>query len=104
MKTRIIVLALAALGATAAWADTYVQGHLRSDGTYAQGHWRSAPNSTTLDNYSTAGNSNPYTAQPGYRQDLWQSPTGQRQAPTYTGPQGGRYYINANGKKTYVQD
>jgi hypothetical protein len=47
--------------------DTYVSGYYRSDGTYVSGHYRSCSNSTTLDNWTTRGNSNPYTGAPGYR-------------------------------------
>jgi len=48
-------------------ADVYVNGYTRSDGTYVQGHYRSSPNNTTYDNFSTKGNINPYTGQPGYK-------------------------------------
>lgn len=66
MKVRFLVAALAALAVSGiASAQTYVQGHTRSDGTYVQGHYRSAPNSTKLDNYSTQGNRNPYTNERG---------------------------------------
>ena len=46
-------------------ADTYVQGHTRSDGTYVQPHMRSDPNNTVQDNWSTKGNINPYTGEEG---------------------------------------
>jgi len=46
-------------------ADTYVNGYVRSDGTYVQPHFRSSGNSTTLDNYSAQGNTNPYTGNAG---------------------------------------
>ena len=46
-------------------ADTYVNGYTRKDGTYVQGHYRSSPNSTKNDNYSTYGNTNPYTGEAG---------------------------------------
>ena len=56
------------LTATIALAqDVYVQGYFKSDGTYVQPHYRSAPNSNTLDNWSTRGNVNPYTGQRGTR-------------------------------------
>jgi hypothetical protein len=55
---------LAAIPAMAQ-ASVYVQGYIRSDGTYVPGHYRSAPNSTVLDNYSTKGNTNPYTGKAG---------------------------------------
>jgi hypothetical protein len=64
MKKTIFAFALLAL-AGAASAQTYVQGHVRSDGTYVQGHVRSAPNGTASDNYGTRGNMNPYTGKAG---------------------------------------
>ena len=65
---RIIAVALLALVALPAFArDTAVRGYVRKDGTYVQPHMRSAPNDTRLDNFSTRGNVNPYTSQPGYR-------------------------------------
>lgn len=45
--------------------DVYVNGYTRSDGTYIGGYYRTAPNSTTADNYSTIGNQNPYTGKWG---------------------------------------
>ena len=65
MKLLIAVL-LMALSITAL-ADTYVKGYTKQNGTYVEPHYRSSPNSTTLDNYSTKGNTNPYTGQPGYK-------------------------------------
>ena len=60
-----VVLALLLTTVTAFAQDVYVQGYYRSDGTYVQPHYRSAPNNTTLDNWSTMGNINPYTGQAG---------------------------------------
>lgn len=42
-----------------------VRGYLRKDGTYVAPHYRSAPNRTKDDNYSTRGNYNPYTGEAG---------------------------------------
>ncbi len=44
----------------------YVSGYYRSNGTYVKGYYRTAPNSTNRDNFSTRGNVNPYTGEPGY--------------------------------------
>jgi hypothetical protein len=44
----------------------YVSGYYRSNGTYVKSHYRTAPNSTNRDNFSTRGNTNPYTGQSGY--------------------------------------
>jgi hypothetical protein len=63
--------------------DTYVSGYTRSDGTYVSGHYRSCANSTTADNWSTRGNYNPYTGEPGYRSP-WE--------PSYSSP--GRCYYS----------
>ncbi len=48
-------------------ADQFVNGYYRSNGTYVKGHYRSSPNSTTRDNWSTKGNYNPYTGKQGTR-------------------------------------
>lgn len=45
--------------------DVYVHGYTRSDGTYVQPYYRTAPDSNPYNNYSTQGNVNPYTGQPG---------------------------------------
>ena len=61
------VLGLLFMAGAALAQDVHVRGYFRSDGTYVAPHYRSAPNSTTLDNWSTRGNVNPYTGQPGTR-------------------------------------
>lgn len=61
-----LLFALLILGtSTASFADTYVRGHTTKNGTYVEPHYRSSPNSSTYDNYSTKGNSNPYTGKEG---------------------------------------
>lgn len=50
-----------------AHADEYVNGYTRSNGTYVEPHYRSSPNNTAYDNWSTKGNVNPYTGQEGTR-------------------------------------
>ena len=45
----------------------YTRGYTRSDGTYVRGHYSSRPNRTSWDNWSTRGNTNPYTGKRGYR-------------------------------------
>lgn len=48
--------------------DVHVNGYTRKDGTYVQPHYRTAPDNTNLNNYSTQGNTNPYTGQQGHVQ------------------------------------
>lgn len=84
--------------------STYVNGYTKSDGTYVQGHYRSSQNSTNHDNYSTVGNTNPYTGVSGsramdYSTGAYNYGSGHT---IYTGSRGGQYYINRNGNKTYV--
>lgn len=44
----------------------WVKGYYRSNGTYVEGHYRTAPNHTNVDNFSTKGNKNPYTGKLGW--------------------------------------
>jgi hypothetical protein len=61
----IAAVVLSSFAVSAIAADTYVRPHVRRDGTYVERHWRSSPNSTRFDNYSTQGNVNPYTGARG---------------------------------------
>ncbi len=47
------------------FSDVYVNGYYRKDGTYVEPHYRSSPNDTKSDNWSTYGNVNPYTNEEG---------------------------------------
>lgn len=47
------------------FADTYVKGYYKKNGTYVAPHYRSSPNGNTHDNWSTKGNTNPYTGKEG---------------------------------------
>jgi hypothetical protein len=64
---------VAALAATAflpgsdAQAQVKVNGYRRSNGTYVPSHYRSKPNGSFHDNWSTKGNRNPYTGEWGTR-------------------------------------
>lgn len=64
MKKALILLALMAI-ATPAMAQQHVNGYYRDNGYYVQGYYRSTPNNTQYDNYSTKGNFNPYTGKKG---------------------------------------
>ena len=47
------------------FADVYVNGYAKRNGTYVQPHYRSSPDNTSTNNYSTYGNTNPYTGRAG---------------------------------------
>jgi hypothetical protein len=53
--------------AAAASAQVRVRGYIRNDGTYVQPHYRSNPDGSFYNNWSTKGNVNPYTGEPGTR-------------------------------------
>ncbi|WP_448698125.1 hypothetical protein ACFGVR_14990 [Mucilaginibacter sp. AW1-3] len=102
-------------------SQVWVPGYTRSDGTYVNGYYKTTPNSTNRDNFTTKPNVNPYTGQPGYIQpDSKPAPTVTYSTPTttttpvytpattatpavYTGPRGGQYYINSKGHKVYIK-
>jgi hypothetical protein len=112
-----------------AQSSVYVSGYTKSNGTYVQPYYRTSPNTTRNDNYSTVGNINPYTgtsgtkpadsyysspksySTPSYSTPSYSSPsyatprstTSSYSNPVYTGPRGGQYYINSNGNKTYIK-
>lgn len=70
-KTAILLATVAAMllmWATFALAqDVRVRGYQRQDGTYVQEHIRSAPDNTRDNNFSTRGNTNPYTGEAGHK-------------------------------------
>lgn len=80
----IIAVLLCAVSVTALAAQR-VDGYTRKDGTYVAPHYRSSPNSTKLDNYSTQGNTNPYTGERGTVNPYAPAPTYQpyQPAPAY---------------------
>ncbi|HEY2711402.1 MAG TPA: hypothetical protein VGI60_02725 [Chthoniobacterales bacterium] len=62
------VILLAAFTAPAlSQGSHWVGGYYRHDGTYVPAHYETNPNGNFYDNWSTRGNYNPYTGQPGYR-------------------------------------
>jgi hypothetical protein len=52
---------------SSAATDVHVKGYYKKDGTYIAPHYRSAPNATVIDNWSTYGNINPHTGEIGSR-------------------------------------
>lgn len=98
-----------------AQSQVWVSGYTRSNGTYVSGHYRTAPDYTVNNNWTTEGNVNPHTGKVGtlprsssysstyYEPVSTYSPTSYTATNTlYTGSRGGTFYINSNGNKTYV--
>ena len=62
---KIIILCLG-IGFFVGNADAaYTRGYVRRNGTYVSGHYRTNPDSTRINNYSTRGNYNPFTGKAG---------------------------------------
>jgi hypothetical protein len=105
MKKLLLLFAvLLTASVSFAQSTTQVSGYTKKDGTYVAPYTRTTSNKTNTDNYSTQGNTNPTTGTSGTRAQDYSAP-----AQNYgggrtiqTGPRGGQYYINDNGKKVYV--
>ena len=67
----IAELTILAILSGTAFADVYVRGHFRSNGTYVQPHYRSNPDGNFSNNWSTYPNVNPYTGEMGTRRNPW---------------------------------
>jgi hypothetical protein len=115
MKKLLLIIAFLFTTAVT-FAQVSVKGYYRSNGTYVQPYQRTAPNTTRNDNYSTVGNTNPYTGEAGTKSrdsystnssnstntTSYSTPSYSSSRTIYTGSRGGQYYINSNGNKTYV--
>ncbi len=107
-KAFLFIAFLFAAANSFAQTSTYVSGYTNSNGTYVQGYYRTTPNTTRNDNYSTVGNVNPYTGSYGTKPadsyyvapSSYSTPT--YSSPVYTGSRGGQYYYNSNGNKSYI--
>lgn len=64
---KLIFTLVCMLVSLSAAADNYTRGYMRKDGTYVQPHYQTAPDRNPYNNYSTQGNTNPYTGQAGTR-------------------------------------
>ena len=61
----ILVLLLFAANPLFAQTTTYVPGYVKKNGTYVAPHFKTTPNKTKADNFSTKPNINPYTGKVG---------------------------------------
>jgi hypothetical protein len=82
MRTLIIATSLILL-TSSAFADQFVNGYVRRDGTFVQPHMRPSPDGNPFNNYSTRGNVNPYTGAPGAH-NPYGSTYGAPSYPTYS--------------------
>ena len=65
MKKLLIAALSLCLASVALAEDVKVDAYTKKDGTRVEEHHRTKPNGTKVDNYSTKGNTNPYTGKEG---------------------------------------
>lgn len=101
---KLIILGLILSFSVTAFSQTYVKGYYRSNGTYVQGHYKTTKDNTNHNNWSTTGNTNPFTGSQGsVARDYSSQAANYGQGNIiYTGPKGGQYYYNNNSNRTYV--
>jgi tetratricopeptide (TPR) repeat protein len=112
-RTTLLLGLLAAMSVAPALAgghkgggDVHVRGYTKSNGTYVGPHMRSATDGKFSNNWSTRGNVNPYTGEPGTKLSPSRSsgngvnhststPSVAGQAPAQAGQVGGARHIEA---------
>ncbi|EOI0504106.1 hypothetical protein ACMF3Y_001360 [Campylobacter coli] len=62
---KFLLVLLIGVFSTSLFADVYIKGHYRKNGTYVAPHYKSNPNGYKHDNWSTKGNRNPYAGEYG---------------------------------------
>lgn len=62
---KVFLLFVFLFAAANTFSQVYVSGYTKSNGTYVKPYYRTSPNHTRNDNYSTKGNINPYTGEYG---------------------------------------
>lgn len=65
MKKVFVLFVMMFVMASICGASVRVKGYARKDGTYVQPHRRTEPDSNKNNNWSSKGNTNPYTGKRG---------------------------------------
>lgn len=73
MKVRSTLIFAFAIFSAAANAETQVNGYYRSNGTYVAPHYRSSPDSSYNNNWSTSPNVNPHTGSVGTNEPRYEN-------------------------------
>lgn len=99
MKLLIAIAALVVGGALSAQAQDYHyrSGYVTRNGTTVSGGYQTNPNGTRNDNWSTRGNTNPFTGQPGYKAPY----SGGSGSNGYGGSSSGGYNGGYSGSRSY---
>ena len=100
MRMLAAAVAAALLLPIVSFADTYVRGYTRKDGTYVAPHYRSTQDNNLYNNYSSEGQTNPYTGKKGSeRHELSSKPKYQKDNSVYT-PESSEGYGYQKPKKS----
>lgn len=81
LPTILFAVVCFAFAISSAFADQYVRGYTRNNGTVVQPYYRSSLNNTVTDNFSFRGNTNPYTGKAGQNDYIHD-----KTSPYYQGP------------------
>lgn len=63
--TLILIVSFSLVSVPSAEALQRVRGYTKKNGTYVAPHYKSSPNKSKFDNYSTKGNINPFNGKKG---------------------------------------
>lgn len=99
MKVLTVVL-LSLVIASTCFADEYVKGYTRRDGTYVNGYNRSDRDTSYNNNYSTRGNTNPYTGESGTNSRTYNDRTPDYNIKTYGNPGYENPYGSSGSRKS----
>ena len=81
-KALLVGITFALIADVALAQDQSVRGYYRRDGTYVEPYHRTTPNNRLYDNYSSQGNTNPWTGERGSeRSEFSNPPSYQRSSP-----------------------
>lgn len=61
----LLISSFSLISVSSVEATQRVKGYTTKKGTYVAPHYKSSPNKTKFDNFSTKGNYNPYTGKKG---------------------------------------
>jgi len=99
MKKIFLILLILFVSFVTFGQDVYVGGYFKSNGTYVKPHYRTRPDNSFQNNYSSYGNTNPYTGEKGYKRENSSGPSYGSSGPSY-GSSGPSYGSSGRSKKS----
>ncbi|MDO8573296.1 MAG: hypothetical protein Q7R77_00955 [Candidatus Daviesbacteria bacterium] len=65
LSALFLIISFALANISSVEAAQKVKGYIKKNGTYVAPHFKTSPNKSKFDNFSTKGNINPYTGKKG---------------------------------------